>query len=78
LLAVSGHGILNLSPLADAAPTRLTMPAKCPYCARPLRGFGLKCRACRRYVLRWHHVLLLAVIGLAALAYTLDFLFRTL
>jgi preprotein translocase subunit SecE len=29
-------------------------------------------------VLRWHHVVLLTVVGLAVLAYTLDFLFRTL
>ncbi|CAN5237252.1 MAG: hypothetical protein ACR2GW_01205 [Pyrinomonadaceae bacterium] len=49
---------------------------KCPYCARPLRGAGIKCRACRRYVLRWPHWLLLSLFALAALALLLDALFR--
>jgi len=36
--------------------------AKCPYCARPLRMGGLKCHACRRFVLRrWHMVFLILV-----------------
>lgn len=52
------------------------MPAKCRHCARPLRGFGLKCRACRRYVLRWYHQLFLAIVGVAALLYLLDVLYR--
>lgn len=52
------------------------MPAKCPYCARPLRGFGLKCRACRRYVLRWYHVALLSAVGLIGVVYLLDVLYR--
>ena len=34
---------------------------RCPYCARPLKGLGVKCRACRRYVLRWPHLLILSV-----------------
>jgi hypothetical protein len=54
------------------------MPAKCPYCARPLKGFGLKCHACRRYVLRWHHVVLFSLVGLVALVFALDALFRSL
>jgi hypothetical protein len=37
---------------------------KCPYCARPLHG--LRCRACRRYVLRRVHVALLALLAAAA------------
>ena len=52
------------------------MPAKCPYCARPLRGIGIKCRACRRYVLRWYHILPVVAVGLVALAYLLDLMFR--
>ncbi len=50
---------------------------KCPYCARPLRGAGFKCRACRRYILRWPHVLLLSLLGLAVLALLLDVIFRS-
>jgi hypothetical protein len=38
--------------------------SKCPYCARPLRG--LRCRACRRYVLRRVHLVLLILISIAA------------
>ncbi len=52
------------------------MPAKCPYCARPLRGSGLRCRACRRYVLRWYHVVFLSAVGLAAVIYLLDVIYR--
>jgi hypothetical protein len=52
------------------------MPAKCPYCARPLRGIGIKCRTCRRYVLRWYHIVLLSALGLAAILYLLDVLYR--
>lgn len=51
-----------------------SMP-QCPYCARPLRGAGIKCRACRRYVLRWPHWLLLSLFALAALALLLEALF---
>jgi hypothetical protein len=41
-----------------------------------LRGFGIKCRACRRYVLRWPHLLLISVAALAAVALLLDLLLR--
>ena len=40
---------------------------KCTYCARPLRMGGLWCRACRRYVLRWPHITVLALAGRAVL-----------
>ena len=51
---------------------------KCPYCARPLKGlFGLKCRACRRYVLRWPHLLVLSAVLLAAVLVLLELLLRT-
>ena len=40
--------------------------AKCPYCARPLRMGGLRCRACRRFVLRRVHIILLILTGVAA------------
>ena len=46
--------------------------AKCPYCARPLRMGGLRCRACRRFVLRRVHIILLILIGVAALVGLLD------
>ena len=49
---------------------------KCPYCARPLRGLGLRCRACRRYVLRWPHMILLSVVGLAAVVLLLELISR--
>ena len=47
---------------------------KCKYCARPLKGFGIKCRACRRYVLRWPHLILLAVVVVAAVVAITDLL----
>jgi hypothetical protein len=40
--------------------------AKCPYCVRPLRMGGLRCRACRRFVLGRVHILLLILLGIAA------------
>jgi hypothetical protein len=40
---------------------------KCPYCARPLRMGGLRCRACRRFVLRRTHIFLLILLGVAAI-----------
>jgi hypothetical protein len=52
------------------------MPARCPYCARPLRGLGLKCRACRRYVLRWYHITFLTVVSLAVVIFALEEIFR--
>ena len=39
---------------------------KCPYCARPLR-MGVRCRACRRYVFRWPHFFVVAILLTAAL-----------
>jgi hypothetical protein len=52
--------------------------AKCPYCKRPLAGFGLKCRACRRYVLGWPHVLLLSLVILISLAVLLELILNVL
>lgn len=52
--------------------------AKCPYCKRPLAGLGLKCRACRRYVLGWPHVLLLSIAVLVSLAILLEFILSLL
>ena len=49
---------------------------KCPYCHRPLRQFGTRCRACRRYILRWPHFVLLSLASLAALALLLDLLLK--
>ena len=46
--------------------------AKCPYCKRPLKGLGFTCRACRRYVLGWPHVLLLSFFVLISLAVILE------
>jgi hypothetical protein len=51
---------------------------KCPYCARPLRAAGLHCRACRRWVLRRHHILVLALLGVAIAVALLELLFRFL
>lgn len=39
---------------------------KCPYCARPLRSGSITCRACRRYVLRPVHIVLLVLFGIIA------------
>ena len=49
---------------------------KCPYCARPLRMGGIKCRACRRYVLRWPHVMFIIVLSVFLLAALLEILYR--
>ena len=46
--------------------------AKCPYCARPLRMGGLKCRTCRRFVLRRAHVILLVLVAAAAVVGLLE------
>jgi predicted amidophosphoribosyltransferase len=62
--------------LDELVPDLRLMPARCPYCARPLRGLGLKCRACRRYVLRWYHVTFLAVVSLAIALLALEEIFR--
>ena len=61
--------------LARRTPVAFRM-AKCPYCHRPLRRFGTRCRACRRYILRWPHFVLLSLVSLAALALLLDLLLR--
>jgi hypothetical protein len=37
---------------------------------------GLKCRACRRYVLRWHHLVILIALCLALAVGALELLFR--
>ena len=52
--------------------------AKCPYCKRPLKGLGLKCRACQRYVLGWSHVLLLSLVILISLAVLLELILHIL
>jgi hypothetical protein len=60
-----------------AAPTsRLERMAKCPYCARPLRAGGIRCRACRRWVLGWPHLLFLVLLGFATVVGLLELLFR--
>jgi hypothetical protein len=41
-----------------------------------LRSFGTRCRACRRYVLRWPHILVLSLAVLTGLALLLDLLIR--
>lgn len=48
--------------------------AKCLYCARPLRG--LYCRACRRYVLRRVHIVLLVLLAAAAVIGLLELFAR--
>lgn len=49
---------------------------KCTYCARPLPGLGIRCRACRRYVLRWPHMVVLSLVLLVAVVLILELLFR--
>lgn len=75
LIESATRGILKahaqLLPLID-----LTM-SRCPYCARPLKGLGLNCRACRRYLLRWPHLLVLSVALLVAVLALLELLLRT-
>ena len=48
--------------------------AKCPYCARPLSG--LKCRACRRYVLRGIHLFFLVLAAVVAVVLLLEIVSR--
>jgi len=48
--------------------------SKCPYCARPLSG--LKCRACRRYVLRGIHVFFLVLVAAATVLLLLELFLR--
>ena len=61
--------------LAVRAPIAYLM-AKCPYCHRKLRQFGTRCRACRRYILRWPHIAVLSLAALTALALLLDLLYK--
>ncbi|HZI18023.1 MAG TPA: hypothetical protein VEY09_05445 [Pyrinomonadaceae bacterium] len=49
--------------------------AKCPYCSRPLHH-GIRCRACRRYVLRWPHIAVLTLVLGVAVVFLLELLFR--
>ncbi|HEY0077133.1 MAG TPA: hypothetical protein VGB73_00695 [Pyrinomonadaceae bacterium] len=51
---------------------------KCLYCQRPLKGSRTYCRACQRFVFRWPHLLLLTIIGVAALLGLLELLFRVI
>jgi len=37
---------------------------------------GIRCRACRRYVLRWPHIVVLAVLVLGAVVGALELWFR--
>ena len=48
---------------------------KCPYCQRRLRH-GIRCSACQRYVLRWPHLALLALVMTAVTLGVLELLFR--
>lgn len=48
--------------------------AKCPYCARPLQG--LRCRACRRYVLRPTHIFILTLLAAASVFALLELFLR--
>jgi len=50
--------------------------SKCPYCARPLKNHGLHCPACRRWVLRWPHLLVLSLLGVAVALALLELLFQ--
>ncbi len=51
---------------------------KCPYCARPLRMGGLRCHACRRYVLGRSHIILLILLGVAMVVGVLEVVTRLL
>jgi hypothetical protein len=45
---------------------------RCPYCARPLSMLGTKCKACRRYILGWSHIIIVAVIVIIGLIVLLE------
>ncbi|HLL77502.1 MAG TPA: hypothetical protein VK421_19760 [Pyrinomonadaceae bacterium] len=51
--------------------------SRCPYCARPLKGLGLKCRACRRYILRWPHLFVLCFVVIVAVLALLELFLST-
>jgi hypothetical protein len=48
--------------------------SKCPYCARPLSG--LRCRACRRFILRRAHVIFLVLATVAVAVLLLELFLR--
>jgi hypothetical protein len=50
----------------------------CPYCGRPLRRGGIKCLACRRYVLRGGYFFVFVLLAAAAVICLLEVLFRFL
>lgn len=52
--------------------------AKCPYCKRPLKGLGLNCRACRRYVLGWPHLIFISLVILISIAIILELILRAI
>lgn len=72
LIESASRGILD-----SRSPLPLSTMQRCPYCARPLKGLGLKCRACRRYILRWPHLLVLSAVLLVAVFVLLELLLRT-
>lgn len=39
---------------------------------------GLRCRACRRYVLGWPHIVVLVALGLAVVVGLLEIFFRVM
>jgi hypothetical protein len=66
-----GHG---RGMLLTPATRRERPMQKCSYCARPLRG--LRCLACRRYVPRRIHIVLLTLIIAAAVLVLLELFLR--
>ena len=48
----------------------------CRYCGRKLRMKGIRCSACRRYVLGWPHIIILCVLGAVFALGLLELLFR--
>ncbi|MEJ7708474.1 MAG: hypothetical protein WKF84_01090 [Pyrinomonadaceae bacterium] len=46
----------------------------CPYCARPLKMMGTRCRACRRYILGWPHLAALAFVIIGVILLVLNFI----
>ena len=54
------------------SPARSAQMPKCPYCARPLRMGGLKCHACRRFVLRRGHIIFLILLSAVVVVVLLE------
>ena len=52
--------------------------AKCPYCKSTLKVLGLRCRACRRYVLAWPYVVWISLVILISIAVLLELILRIL